>query len=405
MAPSVIDPNNHVPDISPDDVWGDVSGLHAEEWDTNNRLPPKRNIATALAADSSAKPNEGLRIGPALRQGQSEAAGNGLEVQEILGNVIKLTPEIPTVTKVSAIAVVHRPPAGEAVKKSHRGESIEWGHSGKFSIRWMVALSLSIIGVVVLGLLALPMINGSNTTQAYSPQTKMVLDPTERAEGMESLNRMLALQPEAEQIFRSFARASVPEEILPFIRDAKTLEPLIRANPRPAMVAKDWMPKDPLDWRVFQVDGMLRGVLVGTLPDFSKFNACFVLAEKHLLLDWKATTGYGTATFEDLAKNQGNPAEIRGRITSAGYYTAAFPEAEYQSYKLRSPDNERSIWCYTRRGTQVAQTLGKLFAGGEILESPGEPQDVTVRLERGPAGALPNQWLAGGKLYTDWITP
>jgi len=122
-----------------------------------------------------------------------------------------------------------------------------------------------------------------------------------------------------------------------------------------------------------------------------------------LHLDWKATTGYGTATFGELARNQGDAKEIRARIQSSRFYTAIYPEAEYQSYQLVSPDASEAVWGYTRRGEAADSLLGKLFWSGEILDNSVEQKKVTVRLERGPAGSLPNQWQIAEMLHNEWL--
>lgn len=224
-------------------------------------------------------------------------------------------------------------------------------------------------------------------------------------EGLESVNDLLLQQPEAEQLFRAFASSLIVADILPLVRDAAEVEPLIRTHHRLALVSKAWLPPDTTLWNVHVNDGHQFALLEGTLPDFSKFSAYCVMSDNQLRLDWKATTGFGTATFEELARSQGDPAEIRAKIIASKFHTAIYPEAEFRSYQLVSPDESQAIWGYTRRGETVDGVLARLFQGGEILETSQEQKKVTVRLAHGPAGSLPNQWVIAEMLHPDWIKP
>jgi len=233
-----------------------------------------------------------------------------------------------------------------------------------------------------------------------------VLDSEEDKAALGSWNALVIRQQEAEQVFRAFASATAVEDILPLVRDWRGVESLVRTNRRPARVSKAWVPPSNTLWSVMDNDGCFFGLLEGFLPDYSAFGAYVVMADKQLFLDWKATTAYGTATFDDLERQQGDPAEIRARIIMSGFFTATFPEAEYQSYQLLSPDNSRTIWGYARRGTAADAALATILQLDGIPETTVvPPQKVTVRLDHGPAGALPNQWLIGEILHKDWITP
>ena len=43
----------------------------------------------------------------------------------------------------------------------------------------------------------------------------------EKVEGMEAMNRLLTQQPEALQIFRAYAHASLVEDVVPLIKDGR----------------------------------------------------------------------------------------------------------------------------------------------------------------------------------------
>jgi hypothetical protein len=122
-------------------------------------------------------------------------------------------------------------------------------------------------------------------------------------------------------------------------------------------------------------------------------------------MDWKATTGYGTATFGELAQGAGDGSEIRGTISPDSFHTAAWPESDYQSYQLLAPSGRTSLWCYAKRTDAVGIELGGYFASGEVLIESPDKKKVTVRLARGPDDSLPNQWLIEEMLHIDWINP
>lgn len=189
------------------------------------------------------------------------------------------------------------------------------------------------------------------------------------------------------------------------VRDRIEVEPLIRSNRRTVVDPKHWAPENGAQWEIHQNGQLPFALLKGTMPDYSDFSAYFVMSGQQLLIDWKATTGYGTATFDELARKQGNPAEIRGLISLSGHYSPVFPESEFRSYLLESPDGETVIWCYTRRGDPVDEQIQAIITGGAILRSSSNAHKVTLRLEQASEHALPNQWLIEELLHKDWIEP
>ena len=402
MESSLFDPNNHVPEVTQDDVWGDPAGLQAGSNGIVTVLPPKRS---KLETQSPAPGKEigGIRIGETSGRLPAEETEGRLEVQEIDGTVVRLAPEEPSAPKVPRQFKFLERPVKAPVDPYRRGESKDWGFARKQSIRWIVGTGVGVASLVVFSMMLLPMINQSNA--ARPAENALVLDAADDIKGAEALNAMLSRQPEAEQVFRKFASAAIARDVLPLLRDADQVGPLLAQGEWKPMVPRDWVPPEETTWSVFDMDGHPYGVLEGTLADYSGFSAYFLLSEDHLHLDWKATTRYGTATMEELARGQGNPAEVRAKIAPCGYFTAAYPEADYQSYQFISSDSETSIWCYTRKGGEADHALAKLFQNGAILQSSLDPRKVTLRLERGPADAFPNQWLVSEVLGDDWIIP
>jgi hypothetical protein len=406
MNPSPIDPHNHAPAVTADDVWGDAVGGSPTTRGSTTDLPRKKAKVEPPSSPSLDRNLKGLRIESKTPPRSPDVSSHQIEVREIDGNVVRLDPEVPSAPRIPRQSTPQECPVENAAQRSPRGESAEWGLPRQQSIRWILSASLGIAAVVIVALMLLPLINESNAARPDQAQAAYTLDQEEDKAGQESWKALASRQQEAEQVFRAFASAVVVDDMLLLVRDSGSVTSLIRANRRPALVSKAWVPPANTLWNVMENDGFLCGFLEGYLPDDSRFGAYLVMSGKQLLLDWKATTVYATATFDELEIKQGNPAEIRARIIASDFFTSTFPEEDYQCYKLLSPDNRTAIWGYARRNEVAHNTLSKLLQTVEILENTQvPPQKVTLRLDPGPAGALPNQWLIQAILHKDWITP
>jgi hypothetical protein len=409
MNPTLDDPNNHVPEVSPDDVWGDVDGCQPEirvavAVVPPTVLPPKRPKQEPRNKDSNGGGQEGLRIESNRQRRSADEAVHQLEVQEIDGSVVRLDPEMPTAPRMPRQITFHEKPVEVAVDEARKGEGREWGKVAKHSRWWILGTSIGVAAVVVFALMMLPRINQANAAKPRPGDYGLVVDQDKNVKAIQAINDMLARQPEAEQIYRKFATALIAEDVVPLLHDFKRIEPLFKAAPSLPALGKDWDPSRDTTWSVFESQGTPFGILEGTLPDFTRFSAYLVLTDGRLLLDWKGTTAYSTATFEQLAENQGDSSEIRAFIKPSGYYSAVFPESEYQSYQLISPDNQDAVWCYTRHKTPAAAETTRLFPSGDILDASQDAKKATLRLIRGPEGSLPNQWLVEEMLHKDWIS-
>jgi hypothetical protein len=253
--------------------------------------------------------------------------------------------------------------------------------------------------------LLLPLINSTNAPKKNPVGWALTAQEEEEVEGMESLNRLLTQQPEALQIFRAYAQASLVDDVVPLVKDGKILEETLHRHWRPLKLSSSWTPDAESSWNIQELAGRPYGVLDGELPDNTKFSAYFTWQGGRLLLDWKATVAFGTAPFAQLVEGKGDATEIRGELSPAEYYSATWPEGEYRSYRLTSPEGDSSIWCYVRCGEAAEEVVAPLFNQGEILGESRSSRKITLRLVRGPAESLPNQWLVAEMLHTDWATP
>lgn len=403
MNPPLIDPNNHVPAVSPDDGWDDAEDFMLEANTRPAALPPWRNAGER--AEIAVVEEAGLRIDSKLGREPHTNSSPRLEVQEITGTVVRLEQALPSPLKVTALLKFHERPVREKNAKNPGGEGQDWGHASRYPMRWLLGAGGGVGAVVILAMILLPIINAPDKPRTNPNDRTLIVQIEEKIAGIDALNLLLTKQPEATQIYRAYAHARRIDEIMPLLRDGKNLQEILRRYWQPLGLAISWMPAADAEWIVSEMGGHPCAQLAGGLPDGSKFTAYFTNDGNRLLMDWKPTAGFGTASFEQLAQNRGDASEIRGIISIAEYYTASWSEADYQSYRLVSPDGRTIIWCYALRDSLAAGVIAEKFFKGDILDEARSSQKITLRLEHGPAGALANQWLIGEMLHIDWLTP
>lgn len=406
MTTHMDDPKNHAPEVSSSDAWENPPAKHPLECAADPvvlPLPRAKNAFTALRNPSFGYQDPGFHITP-LPPKATESPDD-LDVRKLEGNVVRLENAVFSQTKIPRQATFTPSPEAIAEISHSQAEEHKWGHATKRPIRWIITGGLGVIVLVVFALMMLPTINELNAVQPGLSQVGLVIDSAENIGKIENLNEWLARRPEAMQLFRFFATAMTVDETLPIIRDSQQIQELVRKNRPQPFAPQNWSPPPSSTWIAFEAGNRICGVLEGTLPDYSKFRAYMVTSGNDLVLDWKATTGYSSASFDELVTGHGNSTEIRALISPSGYYNHIFTEADYQSYQLVPPDGQQSIWCYARRGGPAHSELEKLFFEGVILKPDELAYRVTVHLARGPKDTLPNQWVLEELLHHEWVNP
>lgn len=402
MEMSLSDQTPDAEGVFPEDIWGDPAGL--EEDIQGTILPPKR-VRKENHAPGADQDGMGLRIGGGLAEHATTAEAPSLEVQEINGSVLRLDPETTAEPWAPRQISFQQRPAGVESRRGVAGETREWGKSRKQPVIWIVASGGAVLAMVVLALVMLPSIDKSIAARPRPGDIEFVVEQDGMNAEVLAIKSMLARQAEAEQIIRALVTAPSVSDILPSLRDGEKIAGLVQADPRLTGSHINQAPPQTEHWTALHSDGLTYGLLKGTLPDYSKFEAYFVMQDDKLVLDWKASIAFSTADFAELARKRGNPAEIRAWVSNAGFYTLAFPEQEFQCHQLLSPDKKQSVWAYSRRGSDVESLINTRLKSGFILQNETESMKATLRLEAGPAEALPNQWLIGELLHKDWIAP
>ncbi len=404
MNSGFIDPNNHVPEITPGDDWDQPDHASAKQVDAATFLPPRRSSGDSSPGFTE-KVDPGLRIDTPIRLETSPDSPIRLQVQEIGSSVIRLDQGAPPPPKVERVITFQERPANLNESLETRGEALEWGQVQRGPLRWILIMGGTAAVIVLLGVFLLPAINAPNAGREDLAERPSAVDENKTPEGVAAVDGLLFRQPEAARIYRSFVQAAHPDDILPMIRDGAGLNDVLRQHWQPMRISSQWEPSPDTGWSTHARQSFPFATLAGHLPDNSKFTACFIVENDRLLLDWKATTGYGTASFPDLESGRGNGDEIRGEISMTDYYTLAFPEQTHQAFRLTSPDGQDIIWCYAPRESTVYSRITSELLPGQILWKSVESKKVTLHLVRGPDVALPNQWLIADLLHLDWVSP
>jgi hypothetical protein len=395
-------PNNQVPEISPDDCWDNAEAPRGGEIPLQTVLPSRRSLSNQPAPVSLTE--VGLRIESKLARGAASNSSSRIQVQEINREVIRLEQAEDAPVRIERHFTFHEKQEPVDHSKSLMGESRDWGMSHRLPTRWILGMAVTVGFLVIAILMLLPVINAPNAPTEDPNKGLLTVVDEEKIDGMENLDLLLTRQPEAFQIFRSFAQAIHPDEVVPLIVDGRILYETLRKHWHPLDVPRDWVPAADSAWGVMEFGGQAYGVLEGQFPNHSPFTAYFTFQDGRLMLDWKATTVFGTASLSQLSEGAGDGSEIRGSLSKADFYNATWPEADYQSYRLTTPNEEASVWCYSRRGETAKHSISSLFNSGEITGEAQTIRKATLSLARGPAEALPNQWLIEEMLHVDWGT-
>jgi len=402
MTPSSLhDPHNNVPEVTPDDDWGDH---HESDGTAAGMLPPRKQRADPAKGRKGAE-QQGFRIGmkdePAPEPVAVESAG--LVVEEIDGTVTRLEATMPAPSIAERPAVFIERPAKDPADVRHVGEARDWGHRPKGSVRWIVGTGFGIAALVVLVLMALPAINSSNA--ARPDPSAGIKEPAKPDDEELRIRELMIARPKVEPLVKAYVTSGVADDLLRLVRHPETVASLIRAERRPPLAPSSWEVPAAAEWLVHSQGGQFFGEMIGTYPDFSPFRIYVVMEDGQFRIDWKASTAYSTSTFGELAGGEGDGSEIRGTLEPSNFFTTAFPEEDYQSYRLDSPDGDQSLWVYTKRGSDADREIGELFASGAILSNETKQSRVTVSLRRTGEEAHDNQWEVGELLSPAWIEP
>ena len=400
-------------------AWGDAEWLEsAEPMLTSGQEEAQQVPARALSLEPrrfsepvTTKP-EGLRIEPrvAIRLPADSAAPTSrkIEVTEHGKGVIRLESEPPAVAVARLDALPRLQPrnAKPLIKKSKF--AAEWGKAGSHSYRWLWCSAGGILTLVLTGLAIQPLLikkDLNRTTDTFQSiqvveDVVAVEDPT-----VYFSENPAAVLTEIQNALGRYARARSVEEVQPMIRHGKSLTEQLSKQWKPWPVPGDWAVSDDDAISYDSVGKLPYAIVSGTLPDFSTYRVFLVREENRMLVDWEATLGLGTRTFEEMRDPATQVAELRVVVTPVAFYTLTFPEGRYRAYRLDSSADGSSLWGYAECGSPAALALEEIFNEKAIFSDKPRDQMVRLRLKRGAPEAAPNQWLVLDVLHKGWVTP
>jgi hypothetical protein len=401
------DPNNHVPKLTAVDDWG------SEE----SSFLPKKRSADDRPAGFSAKPDDqnvkGIEIGlKEIDRARDEDVRGPVQRLEVLEHVPKSpVQEESALPRVVAKQVIEKVeiPTDQQAEEGWLGRTTEvetWGRQKSVQTRWII-ISGAVLGIVVLGgVLALPHFgwknergvrtNFSNLQVVDAPMLEPTKVKTELGEGIEAKSKALV---------EAYATATNVDEVLPLVRDRERVEKMVRERWTPMEVPKNWHVPDESKWEILRNGDREYGFLTGLLPNITPFRFYIVQEGDKALLDWEATSGFSETSFADLSKRQGEGGIVRGFISPGDLYTFSLPEADYQCYRIVSADGESSVWGYAKRTEPVGEKMAEPFVPGIIPREILSEYAMTLKLAKGPADALANQWIITEMVHMEWLTP
>ncbi|MBK1882360.1 hypothetical protein JIN85_08040 [Luteolibacter pohnpeiensis] len=405
------DPNNHVPEVSPEDDWADVELTEEEQIAARKKLPKKRN--DDLRRPKMLQPREfdveppQLYVSPELDEDDYPVVER-LEVAEN-PNAVKKQQRVRTISD-SDEAPRRAEPSGTAVHKPAetvvRREGDQWGTQTSHPVRWMVISAVLVLVILVTGIVVRPYIMKKTVgNDAKNDYHKIVVDEPEIVYDPADFDMGGNTVAEAQQMMAQYATAKTLDEVLPMIRNSKELEPILRKEWKPLNIASGWATPDSAEWTLRKVDNRDFACLSGSFPNLSTFQYYFLRDHGKLLIDWEASTGHGYKTFKELAKGGTEGGIIRAEVSVSEMYTFSMPEEQYVSIRMAGPGRETLLWGYLKRGTEVEDRFRRLFTPGLITRQSGNEYRVTLRIAPAPPDSLPNQWIIAEFLHIDWLNP
>lgn len=293
-------------------------------------------------------------------------------------------------------------------RRSGRGEGGDWGvRKGQSSNRWMAYTGGLILLLVVLTVFLSQTLGRKSERKSGKSgfgQLEAVKDEeAETKEDPEMVEMLTESQEESKDIYSKYAKARDLKDLTSLIYHETEVMTILEKNWSPLGTREAWKPGDDTLWTVMDKDGQRYGVLEGIGDDFTGFQAVFRKTEDGLKMDWKATTGYSTASMDELKNGKGDAHEMRVSISGADFYTFSLPEDKFRSFRLVGIGDQASLWGYTLIGSELDEKLLKLFVPSEITGDSQSEVRVTLALEPGPEDALPNQWMIKDIIRLSWL--
>lgn len=210
---------------------------------------------------------------------------------------------------------------------------------------------------------------------------------------------------EAEALLETYAAATSVEQVLPLVRDAERVKERMSRLWQPWGTGPVLAAGEEIEGFVMEESARQAICLKGRRGDFTPFEMVFVRVDERLKLDWEASHGIGEVQVAEL--QQGVAADgggVRGWIQPAEFYTLAYSDQDFRSYRMVDASGEHFIWVFARLGSEVANTLDREFNEGAVLLEKSGQIRATVLLS-GSGGDSAKCHEITEMLHKGWVTP
>lgn len=202
----------------------------------------------------------------------------------------------------------------------------------------------------------------------------------------------------AEKLSRRFLEAAAVEDILPLVRDADRVGPLIRAAHPDGKI-------NPEGLQTFGASDLAvpRGRSSIFVPietgAFEKRWIPIVRTRDGMKIDWEGWTGRPGIPWEDFVTVRPREAVVmRVRIQTVDYYNLSFSDdSRWKSYQITSPDGEHVLYGYVERGSALHGFLGDRLSGE------GVERMVSLAIHFPPGENTRDQVVIDRLVSEDWV--
>ena len=174
-------------------------------------------------------------------------------------------------------------------------------------------------------------------------------------------------------------------------------------------------------WAIRDIEEDVYLKLMGRDVDFMPMRAYFVRDGDNdaLKLDWHASVGWSKVSMREMKNRLLRGASLAEGISDKDsivlrcfltkkqeFYVTPYDENEHSSYMLISADRETYFWAYTKRASQLDESLRQLLDHGRFVVDLKKNFPVTVRVKKPSSGsALPIQLDLVDLVHSEWLTP
>jgi hypothetical protein len=198
------------------------------------------------------------------------------------------------------------------------------------------------------------------------------------------------------QLLERFFAAQSPAEMLPFVRDAVRVRPMIEAYYREHPFRPTALKMLPGRSDMFAY----RNVILGKVG-LDNFSQCIVAVEKSpegFHVDWESYVGWCEVPWERLESTRPiEPVILRARVEDDDYYNHAYADAKrYACYRLSSLDGVHAVYGYLdRRHPLFADLQSRTRLNRLVL--------ATVRIRYPATTGPPNQVEITELVEDGWV--